>query len=252
MSANYREPQFLLPNCKNLKLPGTGTSVGSGLTEDRHSLYSMDFDSGSSDYIQTNYNANLIGNSPQSFSMWFKSKSTGIQYKTLIGQYQENALCGWGIEIGQPSNLDKITWYSRSSSTIDRTSYGSALTQNQWYHLVLVINSASLNNVNYSIYLNGTALVENATSSNYNNTSVLNSFQINNRYANQAYYGGGDFVIDEVAIFSRVLLAFCSNILDSKLASSHREEDKVFANSGRSVTFFLIHSKFSSLLNEPS
>ena len=44
MSANYREPQFLLPNCKNLKLPGTGTSVGSGLTEDRHSLYSMDFD----------------------------------------------------------------------------------------------------------------------------------------------------------------------------------------------------------------
>ena len=166
--------------------------------------FSMDFDSASSQFIQTNYDANLIGNSPQSFSMWFKSKSTGIKFKALMGQYQENALHGWGIEIGQPSNLDKITWFSRNNS-IDRTSYGSALTQNQWHHLVLVINSASLNNVNYSIYLDGTALVENATTSNYDNTSVLNSFQINNKYANQAFYGGGDFVIDEVAIWNAAL-----------------------------------------------
>jgi len=166
--------------------------------------FSMDFDSASSQFIQTNYDANLIGNSPQSFSMWFKSKSTGIKFKALMGQYQENSLHGWGIEIGQPSNLDKITWFSRNNS-IDRTSYGSALTQNQWHHLVLVINSASLNNVNYSIYLDGTALVENATTSNYDNTSVLNSFQINNKYANQAFYGGGDFVIDEVAIWNAAL-----------------------------------------------
>ena len=166
-----------------------------------YSKYAMNFDAADSDYINTNYNANLIGSSPQSFSMWFKSKSTGIQYKSLMGQYQENLLHGWGIEIGQPSNLDKITWYSRNS-TIDRTSYGSALTQNQWYHLVVVINSASLNNVNYSIYLDGTPLVENATSSYYDNTSVLNSFKINNRYANSAYYGGGNFVISNASTWN--------------------------------------------------
>jgi len=169
-----------------------------------YSKYALDFDASSSDYIDTNYNANLIGNAPQSFSIWFKSKSTGVQYKTLMGQYQENILHGWGIEIGQPSNLDKITWYSRNSSQ-DRTSYGSALTQNQWYHLVVVINSTSLNNVNYSIYLDGTPLVENATSSYYDNTSVLNSFQINNRYANNAYYGGGNFVISNVSIWNTAL-----------------------------------------------
>ena len=75
----------------------------------------------------------------------------------------------------------------------------------QLYHLVLVINSASLNNVDYSIYLNGNALVENATSNYYDNTTVLDSFQINNRYASEAYYGGGNFEIDEVAIFTSSL-----------------------------------------------
>lgn len=164
--------------------------------------FSMAF-SGTDDYFVTNYNANLIGTT-QSFSMWFKSISTGIQYKTLMGQYQENILHGWGIEIGQPGNLDKITWYSRNQ-TIDRTSYGSALTQNQWYHLVLVINSAGLNNVDYSIYLDGNALVENATSNYYDNTTVLDSFQINNRYASEAFYGGGNFEIDEVAVFTSSL-----------------------------------------------
>ena len=42
--ANYREPQWLLPNEKNLAMPASDATVGSGLAEDRHSLYSMDFD----------------------------------------------------------------------------------------------------------------------------------------------------------------------------------------------------------------
>ena len=48
--ANYREPQWLLPNEKNLAMPASDATVGSGLAEDRHSLYSMDFD-GVDDYI---------------------------------------------------------------------------------------------------------------------------------------------------------------------------------------------------------
>ena len=42
MSVNYREPQWLLPNEKNLQYPAAGATQGSGLTADRHSLYSMD------------------------------------------------------------------------------------------------------------------------------------------------------------------------------------------------------------------
>jgi hypothetical protein len=212
------------------------------------SPYALDFDSASSDYIDTNYNANLIGNAPQSFSIWFKSKSTGVQYKTLMGQYQENILHGWGIEIGQPSNLDKITWYSRNSSQ-DRTSYGSALTQNQWYHLVVVINSTSLNNVNYSIYLDGTPLVENATSSYYDNTSVLNSFQINNRYANNAYYGGGNFVISNVSIWNTALTSAQVTEIYNEGVPSNLNNHSAYSNL---VSWWQLgsNSSFNSSLNQ--
>ena len=44
MSVNYREPQWLLPNEKNLQYPEAGATYGSGLSADRHSLYSMDID----------------------------------------------------------------------------------------------------------------------------------------------------------------------------------------------------------------
>ena len=50
--ADYKTPQWLLPNEKNLAYPAAGDGVtGSGLSEDRHSLYSMDFDGTS--YIDT-------------------------------------------------------------------------------------------------------------------------------------------------------------------------------------------------------
>ena len=78
MSANYRNPQWLLPNCKNLKLPGTGTSVGSGLTEDRHSLYSMDFDGASTTKINVGNITALSGSSYGTFSMWLNLDSTAI------------------------------------------------------------------------------------------------------------------------------------------------------------------------------
>ena len=76
MSANYRDPQLLLPNCNNLKLPGTGTSVGSGLTADRHSLYSMDFD-GSNDYVDVGNVLNFERTDSFSISAWCYFNGTG-------------------------------------------------------------------------------------------------------------------------------------------------------------------------------
>ena len=38
--ADYKTPQWLLPNEKNLAYPAAGDGItGSGLSEDRHSLY---------------------------------------------------------------------------------------------------------------------------------------------------------------------------------------------------------------------
>ena len=47
--ADYKTPQWLLPNEKNLAYPAAGAETGSELSEDRHSLYSMDFSTG--DYL---------------------------------------------------------------------------------------------------------------------------------------------------------------------------------------------------------
>ena len=76
--ANYREPQWLLPNEKNLQYPAAGATQGSGLSADRHSLYSMDFSSGNSDYINTDLSINI---NSFSVSCWFKGDNlhTGTQ-----------------------------------------------------------------------------------------------------------------------------------------------------------------------------
>ena len=71
--ANYREPQWLLPNEKNLQYPAAGATYGSGLSADRHSLYSMDF--GGAEYIDYGDSENLSfgdssTDSPFSISAW--------------------------------------------------------------------------------------------------------------------------------------------------------------------------------------
>ena len=69
MSANFRNPNFLLPNELNRKLPASGAETGSGLTEDRHSLYSMEFDG--TDYISAP-NTFLNSATVCSISFWCK------------------------------------------------------------------------------------------------------------------------------------------------------------------------------------
>ena len=77
--ANYREPQWLLPNEKNLQYPAAGATQGSGLSTDRHSLYSMDFD-GQNDYVIGPLIGDLIDlgatTSRFSISCWIKTTVT--------------------------------------------------------------------------------------------------------------------------------------------------------------------------------
>ena len=68
--ANYREPQWLLPNEKNLAMPASDATVGSGLAEDRQSLYSMDFNG--SNFISA---PNTFLNSSTAFSVSIKLPS---------------------------------------------------------------------------------------------------------------------------------------------------------------------------------
>ncbi len=71
--ADYKTPQWLLPNEKNLAYPAAGDGItGSGLSEDRHSLYSMDFNG--TDYISA---PNTFLNSASVCTLSFWMKGTG-------------------------------------------------------------------------------------------------------------------------------------------------------------------------------
>ena len=89
MSAKYKSPSFLLPNELNTSAnPANDTGV--------NSLYSMDFDSSSSDYIDTQEylygpyrvdQANRYNKANFSVSLWIKPDSTQLanwQYYTPI------------------------------------------------------------------------------------------------------------------------------------------------------------------------
>ena len=182
MSANYREPQFLLPNCKNLKLPGTGTSVGSGLTEDRHSLYSMDFD-GTTEKISFTSSIDLGINSTISF--WVKFDSFG---GVLIGELSYGA--------GYLFYIDGSNIYIRIAGTAKPFTH--SLSTNQWYNIIIVRNGDSI-----EVFVNNTSL---GTQTGYG-TSVNTKFDTLGH--KPAGAGGGSYPfkgdLDEVAGWSRAL-----------------------------------------------
>ncbi len=84
--ANYREPQWLLPNEKNLQYPDSKATQGSGLTADRHSLYSIDFDG--SNHMSTSTFSELDGLTTLSFSGWIKPTTSST---SSILSIQDNA-----------------------------------------------------------------------------------------------------------------------------------------------------------------
>ena len=87
MSANYRNPNFLLPNELNRKLPASGAETGSGLTEDRHSLYSMEFDASNSTIINAS-STNSGSTSAYTISCWIKPDlSSFVNFEVVIQVY---------------------------------------------------------------------------------------------------------------------------------------------------------------------
>ena len=183
--ANYREPQWLLPNEKNLAMPASDATVGSGLAEDRHSLYSMDFD-GTGQKIEA---STLSITGDWSISMWVNTDTTS--YQTAL-QLSSQATTGTQDSIIFVRNTyESNEWGFYDGST---TLLGSVLDTNRWYNLVLTKNGTT-----YTIFLNGTQEGQ-STKLNINITDLL----IGRRSYNGFYFNGE---IDEVAIWNRTLSA---------------------------------------------
>ena len=202
MSANYREPQFLLPNCKNLKLPGTGTSVGSGLTEDRHSLYSMDFNGNNHISCET---ITQLGNLTQAtWSGWFKRSNTGSYY--IMGSWGTSPGDRQFLVLQSPTALTvymAVGQQGNQKTMFQNTSL--TFTIGEWYHLVFVYNESEASNADkMKVYINNFIQTNESVGNAINFVNpVTVPFMIGTigGYLTNKFQGQ----IDEVAIFSRAL-----------------------------------------------
>ena len=199
--ANYREPQRLLPNEKNLQYPAAGATYGSGLTEDRHSLYSMDFNG--AEYIDYGDSENLSfgdssTDSPFSISAWINMDSATnfrivSKYDAPNYEYQ--------FDVG---SSNKLQFYIFDGSNYRGVGYDTALNTGEWYHVVATYDGRGNSNAQQgmALYVNGLP-VNDTTFSNgsytamHNTTATVKVGKIASSYS----YGQ----IDEVAIFSRAL-----------------------------------------------
>ena len=132
MSVNYREPQWLLPNEKNLQYPAAGATQGSGLTADRHSLYSMYFNV--DHRIDLGSSINLGVNS--SISFWYKT-STNNNGSVVFGEstYSYEYLLQWG------SSVNKI--YFRIGSVVTDFTGITEIEDGNWHHYCIIRTGAN-------------------------------------------------------------------------------------------------------------
>ena len=185
--ANYREPQWLFPNEKNLAMPASDATVGSGLAEDRHSLYSMDFD-GSNDRIILNGGSDVDLGTACTISFWMNGNAS---YNGFI--FGQN-----GTNLGVVSATTTVFYfYVDGSFAPNFTNVPPLLTANNWHHVVITRDGTSV-----SVYVDG-SFVETQTGSPFTASTKINQIGARGTLAtiNSPFEGK----IDEVALFKKVL-----------------------------------------------
>ena len=197
MATEYIEPQWLLPNELNQAVPADG-ATGSGLAEDRQSLYSMEFD-GSNDVIDLGSGTELELIDDFSISVWIKP--TGSLSRGIICCGDRSGGSGWFIS---RTSTDKVAFSVYTVNARIATSTTSVNT-GDWFHVIGTFEKNGTANQQVKIYINGntTAEDENGWSSAQTPSYAGTIYkEIGFPYVGSNYYEGS---IDEVAIFSRTL-----------------------------------------------
>ncbi len=199
MSANFRNPNFLLPNELNRKLPASGAETGSGLTEDRHSLYSMDFDGTA--YVNAENPTELQFTGAFSVSFWMKSNATGNRAMVSKDNNASNPRA-FSIERtnaypgGYFVVYDGTTAYGVYVASSDANYVN--LNDNNWHNVVAVYTPS----VSVSLFVDGNFIKSNTTNIPASVNFVNDNLNIGRRSQGVNYFYGK---IDEVAIFSSAL-----------------------------------------------
>ena len=183
MSAKYKSPSFLLPNELNTSAnPANDTGI--------NSLYSMDFDSASSDYINAQINE-LNNATALTFSGWVKKTSGNVVgFESFVSSTDRVILYWWSD--------NNVYWSVRNGSS-SSTSL-SALTIYNWNHIAGTFDG-STNTL--KLYINGSLVSTQTGQPSSTSANLANNFHIGLSAGNT--YNTGE--IDEVAIFDKALTA---------------------------------------------
>ena len=194
--ANYREPQWLLPNEKNLAMPASDATVGSGLAEDRHSLYSMDFD-GTNDYINTSLDTDSY--SSFSVSAWVNGDDVNT-YRTVASQtrYGNWANSSWLLYI----EAGKMVFYIFSGGSAILAGKNTALSAGVWYHI-----AATWDGSTSKLYINGVKETTEGSVSSMNTSTIPTLVGAYHDSAGTSIAGNWNGKLDECAIWNRALSA---------------------------------------------
>ncbi len=204
--ADYKTPQWLLPNEKNLAYPAAGDGViGSGLSEDRHSLYSMEFDGTTNQNINlpTNWVTSLSLSTEMSFSVWVKPDSTSTQMNITSSPYNT-----WNDNFGIRYTAGSTTLTLEQGSTVKFNNTSTTLSTTSYTHICFVLDAGeSSASTKVKCYINGVVITNENTTSSF--TTMLDRSY--NFYIGRLYYGAGSSnytwngKIDEVAIWNKAL-----------------------------------------------
>jgi len=186
MSANFRNPNFLLPNEVNM-------ATNPALSEDRHSLYSMEFDGSS--FIDVGNDVSVSGDC--TVSLWFKvpaiPDSTGeVMFARYTGSSDTDfliiGLYRQGVLASNNSN----------SSGSKITKANVTLAADTWYHCAVTKVSGVVTN----IYIDGTDRAGSVATYEWWSAGSTDSGFIGQKANSDTLFDGK---IDEVAIFNTAL-----------------------------------------------
>jgi hypothetical protein len=180
---------FLLPNELNTSAnPANDTGI--------NSLYSMDFDSSSSDYIDAGNPTELQITGALTISAWVKINSTSPTQVCIVSKddVTNRSYDLWG-RIAADGFPRFVIYNSNTGYSVSGT---TDLKDNQWHHIVAVFTP----NTSLKIYIDNVLEATNATSIPSSIDNDPANFEIG-RFGYGTYPMDGK--IDEVAIFNKSL-----------------------------------------------
>ena len=177
-------------------MPASDATVGSGLAEDRHSLYSMDFD-GTNDYINTSLDTDSY--SSFSVSAWVNGDDVNT-YRTVASQtrYGNWANSSWLLYI----EAGKMVFYIFSGGSAILAGKNTALSAGVWYHI-----AATWDGSTSKLYINGVKETTEGSVSSMNTSTIPTLVGAYHDSAGTSIAGNWNGKLDECAIWNRALSA---------------------------------------------